>query len=191
MSPFLNSLKDRLTAIEQEMQSLPGELDSVVAHLDRGKLRNLSLDLNRDFEEAFNQYLGRPFAGQGGWTFGAPFIIELNPPCIRRITNEDVQRWRGTYKADVRVVIGKGRVRVMAACELAKEYKTTVSQIILDAQRQGYTVLGWEQYQKLLDEIGSLIGEDKESLPGTIVGVPVTTVDSPQQVKILPQNSSL
>ena len=66
MSPSLNSLKDRLTAIEQEMQSLPGELDSVVARLDRGKLRNLSLALNRDFDEAFNQYLGRLFAGQGG-----------------------------------------------------------------------------------------------------------------------------
>ena len=70
---------------------------------------------------------------------------------------------------------GKGRVEVIAPSELAKEYKTTVSQIILGAQQQGYTVLGWNQYQNLLDEIGSLIGEDKESLPGTIVGIPVTT----------------
>jgi hypothetical protein len=191
MSPFLNSLKDRLTAIEQEMQSLPGELDSVVARLDRGKLRNLSLTLDRDFDEAFNQYLSKLFAGQGGWAFGAPAVIELSPPCIRPITNEDVQRWRETYKSDVRVVIGKGRVRVMAACELAREYKTTVPQVVLIAQQQGYIVLGWDQHQKLLAEIGKLIGGDEESLPGTIVGIPVTTTDSPQEVKALSKNSSL
>ena len=188
MSPSLNSLKDRLTAIEQEMQSLPGELDSVVARLDRGKLRNLSLALNRDFDEAFNQYLGRLFAGQGGWAFGAPFIIELSPPDIRPVTNEDVQRWRETYKSDVRVVVGKGKVRVMTTSELAREYKTTVPQIILAAQQQGYIVLGWDQHQKLLAEISKLIGGDEESLPGTIVGIPLTTTDSTQGVKILPKN---
>jgi len=191
MSSFLNSLRDKLTAMEQEMQTLPGELDSIVRRLDRGKLRSLSLALNRDFDEAFDKHLGNMFAGQGGWAFGAPFIIELSPPHIRSVTNEDVQRWRTAYKSDVRVLIGKRGVGVIAPSELAREYKATVSQVILDAQRQGYTVLGWEQYQKLLDEIVSLIGEDKESLPGTIVGVPVTTVDSPQQVKILPQSSSL
>lgn len=190
MSTFLDSLKDRLTTMEQEVQTLPGELDSVVAHLDRDKLRDLSLGLNRDFDEAFNQYLGRLFAGQGGWAFGAPAVIELSPPCIRPITNEDVQRWRGVYKADIRVVIGKGRVRVMATSELAKEYETTVSQVVLAAQQQGYLMLGWDEYQNLLDEIGSLIGEDKESLPGTIVGIPVSTTDSTQGVKILPKSSS-
>jgi len=188
MSPFLNSLKDRLTAIEQEMQSLPGELDSVVARLDRDKLRSLFAALNRDFGEAFNQYLGRPFAGQGGWVFGAPFIIELSPPHVRSVTNEDVQRWREAYRSEVLVVIGEGKVEVIAAADLAREYKATVSQVILDAQRQGYTVLGWEQYQKLLDEIVSLIGEDEESLPGTIVGIPVSTTDSPQGLKILPKS---
>ena len=80
---------------------------------------------------------------------------------------------------------------MIATSELAKEYKTTVSQVVLVAQQQGYLVPSWEQYLKLLDEIGKLIGGDEVSLPGTIVGVPVTTVDSPQQVKILLQNSSL
>ncbi len=188
MSTFLDSLKDRLTTMEQEVQTLPGELDSVVAHLDRDKLRDLSLALNRDFDEAFNQYLGRLFAGQGGWAFGAPAVIELSPPCIRPITNEDVQRWRGVYKADVRVVIGKGRVRVMTTSELTKEYETTVSQVVLVAQQQGYIVLGWDQHQKLVAEISKLIGGDEESLPGTMVGIPLTTTDSTQGVKILPKN---
>ena len=78
----------------------------------------------------------------------------------------------------------------MATSELAKEYETTVSQVVLAAQQQGYLVLGWDEYQNLLDEIGSLIGEDKESLPGTIVGIPVSTTDSTQGVKILPKSSS-
>ena len=191
MSQFLSSLNDKLTTIEQEIQNLPGELDSIVTRLDRDKLRSLFAALNRDFNEAFDKHHGKLFAGQGGWAFGAPFIIELSPPHIRSVTNEDIQRWRAAFKSDVRVVIGKRGVGVIAASELTREYKATVSQVILAARRQGYTVLGWEQYQKLLDEIVSLIGEDKESLPGTIVGVPVTTVDSPQQVKILPQNSPL
>jgi hypothetical protein len=177
--------------MEQEIQNLPGELDSVVAHLDRGKLRSFFAALNRDFEEAFDKHLGKLFAGQGGWAFGAPFFIELSPPDIRSVTNEDLQRWREAYRSGVLVVIGKGKVEVMAAPELARECKTTVSQTIVATQQQGYIVLGWEQYLKLLDEIGKLIGGDEVSLPGTIVGVPVTTVDSPQQVKILPQNSSL
>jgi len=50
----------------------------------------------------------------------------------------------------------------MAPSELVREYKTTISQIILVAQQQGYTVLGWDQYQKLLDEIANLIGGDEE-----------------------------
>jgi hypothetical protein len=117
--------------------------------------------------------------------------MELSPPHVRSVTNGDVQRWRTAYKSDVRVVIGKRGVGVIAPSELAREYKATVSQVILDAQRQGYTVLSWEQYLKLLDEIGKLIGGDKESLPGTIVGIPVSTTDSPQGLKILPKSSSL
>ena len=52
-------------------------------------------------------------------------------------------------------------------------------------------MLSWDEYQNLLDEIGSLIGEDKESLPGAIVGIPVTTTDFPKEVKTLSKNSPL
>jgi len=189
MSQFLSSLNDKLTTMEQEIKKLPDELDSVVARLDRGKLRSLFAALNRDLDEAFDKHLGKLFAAQGGWAFGAPSIVELSPPHIRSVTDEDIQRWRQAYKSDVQMIIGKGRVEVMAASELAKEYQTTVSQVILDTQRQGYAVLGWDEYQNLLDEIGSLIGENEESLSGTIVGVPVTTTHSPQEVKILTKSS--
>ena len=92
---------------------------------------------------------------------------------------------------------GGGRVEVMAPSELTREYKTTVSQIIRAAQQQGYTVLGWEQYLKLLDEIGNLTGEDEEqgritgSPERTAVGIPVTATGSTQEVKILPKSSPL
>jgi len=49
-------------------------------------------------------------------------------------------------------------------------------------------VLGWDDYQNPLAEISSLIGKNEESLPGAIVGIPVTTTDSPQEAKVLPKN---
>jgi len=109
-----------------------------------------------------------------------PLIVQPTYPYIREVTNEDLQRWREAYKSEVRVIVGKGRVAVIAPSELASKYKTRVSQIILGAQQQGYLILNWDQYQKLLDEIGKLIdggealGRITES-SGTIVGIPLPT----------------
>jgi len=167
--------------MEQEIQKLPGELDSIVTRLDRDKLRSLFTRLDQDFNKLFD-------AHHRSGMFTLPLIIEPTYPYIREITSEDWSRWREAYKSDVRVVIGKGKVEVIAVADLTREYKATVSRVVLIAQRQGYLVLGWEQYQKLLDEIGKLIGGDEESLPGTIVGVPLTTTDSTQGVKILPKS---
>ena len=108
----------------------------------------------------------------------SPFILMpdgSNGPLYRRIAQEDLSKWRAAWKSDIRVVAGKEGVAVIAISELARKYKTAVPQVILAAQQQGYIVLDWDGYQDLLDEIGSLIGEDKESLPGTIVGIPMTT----------------
>jgi len=187
MNTFLDSLRDKLAAMEREVQTLPGQLDSVVIRMDRGKLRSLVLSVSQDF----NKLVDELFAAQRSSMLTIPLVFIPNYPFLREITNEDLSRWREAYKLEVRVVIGKGRVEVIAPSELAKEYKTTVSKVILAAQQQGCMVLGWDQYQKLLDEIGSLIGEDNESLPETIVGIPVTTTDLPQEVKVLPKNSSL
>jgi len=66
--------------------------------------------------------------------------------------------------------------------------KGSVQVVQLSPSFARLTALGWEQYLKLLDEIGKLIGGDEESLPGTIVGVPVITTDSTQGVKILPKS---
>jgi site-specific recombinase XerD len=88
----------------------------------------------------------------------------------------------------VNVDLGRGQIKITR-----KGNKATVSQVILDAQRQGYTVLGWDQHQKLLDEIHKLIGGDDEQGriigPPGIVGIVVTTTRSPQGVKILPKSS--
>jgi hypothetical protein len=58
----------------------------------------------------------------------------------------------------VLVVIANGKVEVIDVSDLVEEYKTTLSEITAVAQQQGYTVLSWGQYQKLLDEIGNMIG---------------------------------
>ena len=186
MSSFLSSLQDKLTAVEQKMQPLPGELDSIVARLDRGKLTSLSSRLNQEFNKLLDQLL----APQRNMALLFSFIF--TPNGFRPITEEDLSRWRDDHKSDIRVVIGKGRVEVITASELAKEYKTAASQVILVAQRQSYTVLGWDQHQTLLDEIHKLIGGDDEqdriTGPPGIVGIVVTTTRSPQGVKILPKS---
>lgn len=154
MSQFLNSLKDRLTVVEQEMQSLPGELDSMVARLDTGKLRSLLSRLDQDCNELYDKKLAAERSG----ALVLPIILQLSPPYTRQITDEDWSRWRESYKSTLQVVIGKGRVEVMAPSKLAQKYKTTVSQTIHVARQQGDIVLGWDEYQKLFGEIAKLIG---------------------------------
>jgi len=195
MSLFLNSLEDKLRVMGQETKALPGELDSSVARLDRAKLRNLGFLLNQDF----NRLLDRLFAPQRMNALLSPFIFMpdgLNGPLYRRITQDDLSRWRAAWKSDMRVVLGKEGVEVVAISELARKYQTTVPQVILAAQQQGYIVRGWDEYQNLLDEIGSLIGEDGEQdnatlSETTVMGIPVTTTDFPKEVKTLPKSSPL
>ena len=176
MSTFLNNLRDKLTATEQQIENLPGELDSIVARLDRGNLRSLFLSLNQDF----NRLLDKLSDAQRSMALVVPVIMMPSYPFFREITNEDLAKWREAYKSDIRVVVGKGKIEVMAACRLV-------------AQQQGYIVLSWDQYQKLLDEIGNLIGRDEErgritGPTGTIMGVPLPAMNSPQEVKVLPKS---
>ncbi len=152
---FLNSLNDRLTTMEQEMQALPEELDSIVRRLDWGKLQSVLIHLEQDC----NQLYEKQSAAQSSGGITLPRIFSLETLSSTPITSEDRSRWREAYKSKVRVVIGGGRVEVMAASEIAEKYKTTVSQIAPVARKQGYIVLSWDQYIKLLDEIGKLSGE--------------------------------
>jgi len=141
--------------MEREVQALPGELDSIVRRLDWGKLQSVLIHLEQDC----NQLYEKQSAAQSSGGITLPWILSLQPFFITPRTDEDRARWREVYKSKVRVVIGGGKVEVMAASELAEKYKTTVSQIAPVAQQKGYTVLSWEQYIKLLDEIGKLIEE--------------------------------
>ena len=152
---FLNSLNDRLTTMEREVQTLPGELDSIVRRLDWGKLQSVLIHLEQDC----NQLYEKQSAAQSSGGITLPRILSLQPFSITPITDEDRARWREAHKSKVRVVIGGGKVEVMAASELAEKYKTTVPQIASVARKQGYIVLTWDQYIKLLDEIGKLLGE--------------------------------
>jgi hypothetical protein len=95
-------------------------------------------------------------------------------------------------------MLGKNGVGVIAVSELAKKYQATVPQVILAAQQQGYTVLGWDQYQHLLDEIGKLIGRHEDQgetaapskhIAHVAIGIPVTVADSTREVKIFPKSS--
>ena len=152
---FLNSLNDRLTTMEQKAQAFPEELDSIVRRLDWGKLQNILIHLEQDC----NQLYEKQSAPQSNGGITLPLVFSLETFSLTPITSEDISRWREAYKSKVRVLIGKGKVQVIAASEITEKYETAVSQIATVARHQGYIVLSWDRYIKLLDEIGKLIGE--------------------------------
>jgi len=158
VSTFLISLSKKLEAMEQEIQTLPGELDSIVARFDRGKLQSVLIRLEQDC----NQLYEKQSAARSSGGFALPLILDMRTLSITPVTSEDRSRWREAYKSKVRVVIGEGKVEVMAASEIAEKYKTTVSQITPVARQQGYVVLRWDQYIKLLDEIGKLLENEEQ-----------------------------
>jgi len=149
---FLTSLNDRLTTIEQEMQALPEDFDSIMRRLDQGKWGNLFLRINEDFNKLLDELSAPKISG----LFSLPLIFDPQSLSFIPITSEDRARWRAAHKSDIRVVIGKGKVQVMAASEVISEGEAEVSQIIPFSQQQGYIILRWDQYQMLLDEIGKL-----------------------------------
>ena len=151
MSTFLNDLMDRLTALEQEVQTLPGNLDSIMVRYDQGKWAGLLRRLNQDFDAQLDELAAPKRTG----ALVLPLIMTLQPFEIRRITDEDQSRWRAAKKSEIRVVIGKGKVEVTAASKVAGRTEIAVS------QHQGYIVMSWDHYQKLLDEIAKLISGDR------------------------------
>ncbi len=52
-------------------------------------------------------------------------------------------------------------MEVIAASEVAGDWETAISQITIASQQKGFIVLNWDQYQKLLDEIGKLISDEE------------------------------
>lgn len=150
---FLDSLNEQLTAMEQEVQALPGELDSIVARIDRGKLQAVLTRL----EQVCDQLYEKQFAAQMRGVIPLSIILELQSLSITPITSEDRAKWRKAYKSEVRVVIGEGRVEVVTVSAPTEKYQTKASQPAPAAEKQSSIVLRWEQYLKLLDEIGKLI----------------------------------
>ena len=155
---FLNSLNDWLTTMEQQMQALSEELDSMVRRLNWDKWEDLLLRVNEDFNKLLDELSIPRING----TFSLPLIFDLQSLSFSSITSEDRARWRAAHKTDIRVVIGKGEVQVMAASKVTGKEEAEVSQIIPLSQQQGYIILNWDQYQKLLDEIGKLVSGSDE-----------------------------
>ena len=138
------------------MQALPGELDSIVTCIDRGKWKSLLIRLNQDLDKQLDEL----FVPQKNMAWLFPMVLTFASPCFRDVTEEDLSQWRAAHKPEVRVIIGNGKLEVTNASRLAAKWETTVSLITPVAQQQGYVLLSWDQYQKLLDEIGKLINGD-------------------------------
>ncbi len=158
MSEFIDSLSDRLEALEQEVQAFPEKLDSIVARLDRGKWGNLLVRVNDDF----NRLLDRLSAPKNIGIPELPLIFDPGFLSFTPITSEDKARWRVAHKSDVRVVIGEGKVQVMAASNMTGIGESAVTHRIPFAQRQGYIILNWDQYQELLTQIGKLLSASEQ-----------------------------
>lgn len=151
MSAFLDGLKDELETMEQQIQALSGHIDSVVTHLEWSKLRSLFLRLNQDYSKLLQD--------EQAWHQACTGIVIITTD---RAMAEEISRLKNASTPNVRVVSGKGQVKAMAISNLARENKMTAPEIILNLREQGYLVFGWNQYQKLLDEIGNLISGHEE-----------------------------
>jgi hypothetical protein len=158
VSDFLDVLSERLTLMEQEVRALPEKLDSIVARIDRRKWDNLLVRINKDY----NNLLDELIAPQSNGVLTLPVVFDMDTLSFTQVTGEDKARWRNTRKPEIRVVIGKGKVRVMTFSEIADEEETTASNKTPSLREQGFIILTWDRYQKLVYEIGKLIGGCKE-----------------------------
>jgi hypothetical protein len=150
VSAFLNNLKGKLTALEQEMQALSGNLELIMVRFDQGKWTGLLHRLNNALDSQLDELVNP----EGTGALVLPLIMTLQPFEIRPITSEDRSRWRTAKKSEVRVVIGRGKVEVKAASKIAGRTETAAS------EHQGYIILSWDQYQNLLGEVSKLISKD-------------------------------
>lgn len=149
----LNDIDDQFGAIERKVQTLPGELDSIVASLDHSKLQTIFTRLEKDCDRLYEKQCD----SQNNGIFRSDLIFETQPLSFRPITSEDRARWREAFKSRIAVEICKGKIEVIPVFEIIEKDKTTLSRIASMARQEGYLILGWPQYLKLLNEIGKLI----------------------------------
>lgn len=176
MSTFLDGLKEKLAAMEQKPHALRREIDSAVARLDRATLRRLFLRLNLDYSKLLED---EKFVAAA-----CSIVIALSALSRNKASAEDKSLVRVFYAPDVRVAVGKGEVKPIAISQLARQNKTIGPEIILNLRQQGYIVLGWDQYQKLLDEIGNLISGEEEQ--GGITESPRTVISLDELSHLMP-----
>lgn len=154
----LNSLGNRLAGLEQEIQTLPGQLDSMVSRLDRGKWRSLLLRVNEDLNKLLDELSTPQISG----AFPLPLIFDPQTFSFTPVTSEDRARWRAAHKSDIRVVIGKGQVRLLSVPQIVGNRENAAPQKTPASRQQDCIVMNWDQYQKLLNEIDKLIiGNDE------------------------------
>jgi len=152
VSRFSDDLRHVLEAVERRIQKLPREVDSAVKHLDRTRLRDAFQKLHQDYKNSLQEE--QSAAGIGGFATGLALLAG-------QVTKDEASSVKAMLSPDVRIMIGSGEVKVVAISRLARENKTTASETISNLQEQGYTVLAWDQYEEVLDEIGNLISEGK------------------------------
>ena len=183
MNGFIDSLNGHLDAMATEMGRLPDQLREAVENLDRHRLGHLFLTL----EQEYDKLVVDEESARKAYSPGKELALSLLDPALGK------QMSKLKEPSDVRIIIGKGEIKAVAISKLARQCRVTTLEVAGELRQQGYKVFGWNQYQKLLYEIGKLIGGDEEQGENTeptspiAIGVPVHP--PPQGVKILPKSS--
>lgn len=175
MSGFSDDLRHVLEALEGRIQKLPEEMDSAAKHLDRAKLIDAFQKLRQDYKNSLQEE--QSIVGIGGLATGLALLAG-------QATKDEVTSVKAMLSPDVRIVVGNGEIKVVAISRLARENKTTASEAISNLQEQGYTVLAWDQYEEVLDEIGNLISEGKG---GRITAPPRTAISLDDLNRLMPK----
>lgn len=149
MSDFIGNITGRLAAMELQAQALPGHIGSILICLDRNRLRRLFLELSQEHRKLI----------EDEESVAAAFSLALALTAFTRgaLNEEEVSSLKGAYTPDIRIMVGNEKVKPIPLSKIARESNVTVSQIIRIVRQQGYMVLDWGQYQRLLDEISKLV----------------------------------
>jgi len=157
----LDNFDKQLDALAEKMASLPEQLNQASRYLERGRLRRIFSNLEcwykalvANEEEARKSY---SFAKELGYTL-------LSPKAGERVS-------RLKEPVDVRIVVGKGVVTALAISRLAREGRVTTHSVVHSLRQEGYTVLTWNQYRRLLSQILDLA-------PPHLLGTPVAVTTS-------------
>ncbi len=142
----LDNFANQMDALADRMASLPGELDDASGRLERGRLRRMFSNL----ECYYSIIAANEERARKSYSFATEVAYSLIDPKF----GERMSRLK--EPVDVRIVMGDRVVTALAVSRLAREGGISTYGVMHNLRKQGYTVLTWNQYQKLFNEVAKM-----------------------------------